>query len=100
MRPLQGRRLCATLSGGVAPGYYLVPLQGAKTYGFFRNLFGPALPATWKGGENPGWTPVADHSLPEWRRSNFSAVTLVVTRSSKLSASLPAIRANFPRNYH
>jgi hypothetical protein len=30
MRPSQGRGTSLTLSGGVAPGYYLVPLQGTK----------------------------------------------------------------------
>ena len=30
MRPLQGRESNATFSGGVAPGYYLVPLQGTN----------------------------------------------------------------------
>jgi hypothetical protein len=30
MRPLQGRGASIVLIGGVAPGYYLVPLQGAK----------------------------------------------------------------------
>jgi hypothetical protein len=30
MRPFQGRGTSLALSGGVAPGYYLVPLQGTK----------------------------------------------------------------------
>jgi hypothetical protein len=30
VRPLQGRESKVTLSGGVAPGYYLGPLQGVK----------------------------------------------------------------------
>jgi hypothetical protein len=30
IRPLQGRGTSVALSGGVAPGYYLVPLQGTK----------------------------------------------------------------------
>ena len=34
MRPLQGRESNATLSGGVAPGYFLVPLQGEKEFTF------------------------------------------------------------------
>ena len=28
MRPFQGRRSLALVSGGVAPGYYIVPLRG------------------------------------------------------------------------
>jgi hypothetical protein len=28
MRPFQGRGLLAPFSGGVAPGYYIVPLRG------------------------------------------------------------------------
>jgi hypothetical protein len=28
MRPFQGRRSLALFSGGVAPGYYIVPLRG------------------------------------------------------------------------
>jgi hypothetical protein len=38
MRPLQGRGTDGAHSGGVAPGYYLVPLQGTK-----NPTFGPTL---------------------------------------------------------
>jgi hypothetical protein len=34
MRPLRGRGRSLALSGGVAPGYYLVPLQGTKKLSF------------------------------------------------------------------
>jgi hypothetical protein len=34
IRPLQGRGTSVALSGGVAPGYYLVPLQGTKNLPF------------------------------------------------------------------
>jgi hypothetical protein len=36
MRPLQGRGTNVAHSGGVAPGYYLVPLQGTKNLTFVQ----------------------------------------------------------------
>ena len=35
MRPLQGRPTHIPCSGGVAPGYYLVPLQGTEDLSFY-----------------------------------------------------------------
>ena len=36
--PFRVRILRVSLSGGVAPGYYLLPFQGSQDSAFFRNL--------------------------------------------------------------
>ena len=43
IRPLQGRGTNVAHSGGVAPGYYLVPLQGTEHLPFDLNLRHPFL---------------------------------------------------------
>ena len=43
VRPLQGRITCVTLSGGVAPGYCMAPLQGTKKRSLLKPLHHPFL---------------------------------------------------------
>ena len=62
MRPFQGRGCLAPFSGGVAPGYYMVPLRG-RTWGSVRvsvwprflGLFPPAATISCPCGAELRW---------------------------------------------